>query len=409
MRASIYNAMPEAGIGKLVDFMRDLKNARAEHREKMSKDKKTVTPNLELVRAQIDILDEKIQDLINERAELAFTVGESKGVLPNAVDYYRPEREAQVLRAVLERNDGPLSDSEILRLFREIMSACLARQQPLKIAYLGPEGTFTQQAVHRHFGHSVQALGHPAIETVFEQVKGAEADFGVVPIENSTQGIVSHTLDMFLEFDLKICGEIEMRIHHNLLTHSTSLAGIERIYAHQQSLSQCRAWLRRNLSTAETLPVSSNAEAARRVRTAPESAAIASQSAAEIYGVPILFSNIEDYPDNTTRFLVIGRQLFSPSGDDKSTLLLAGHEGPGLLYTLLEPLAKHRINMNRIESRPSRLGNWKYVFFVDVDGHAEEEPLQSALQALAERSDQARVLGSYPRAVLARRPRARKD
>ena len=192
-----------------------------------------------------------------------------------------------------------------------------------------------------------------------------------------------------------------MRIHHNLLTQSASLRGVERIYAHHQSLSQCKAWLRRNLPAAETLPVASNAEAARRVRNAPDAAAIASQSAAEIYGVPVLFSNIEDYPDNTTRFLVIGRQLFNPSGDDKTTLLLAGHEGPGLLHTLLEPLARHRINMTRIESRPSKLGNWKYVFFVDVDGHAAEEPLQSALRELAERSDQTRVLGSYPRAVLA--------
>jgi chorismate mutase/prephenate dehydratase len=358
---------------------------------------------LQAVRQQIDALDEKIQSLISERARLAFAVGESKGELPHAVDYYRPEREAQVLRSVLERNEGPLSDAEMLRLFREIMSVCLARQEPLKIAYLGPEGTFTQQAVHRHFGHSVQALGHPAIETVFEQVQGAEADFGVVPIENSTQGIVSHTLDMFLDSDLKICGEVEMRIHHNLLTHATGLAGIERVYGHHQSLSQCRAWLRRNLEGIEMLPVSSNAEAARRVRHAPEAAAIASMAAAEIYGVPALFSNIEDNPDNTTRFLIIGRQLFSPSGEDKSTLLLAGHEGPGLLYRLLEPLARHQVNMNRIESRPSRLGRWKYVFFVDVDGHVDEEPLKSALAELVESGGQVRILGSYPRAVMARK------
>jgi chorismate mutase/prephenate dehydratase len=361
---------------------------------------------LDAVRAQIDALDVRIQALISERAELAFQVGASKGALPHAVDYYRPEREAQVLRAVLERNQGPLSDAEILRLFREIMSACLARQEPLKIAYLGPEGTFTQQAVHRHFGHSVQALGHPGIETVFEQVQGAEADFGVVPIENSTQGIVSHTLDMFLESELKICGEVEMRIHHNLLTHSDSLAGLERVYAHHQSLSQCRNWLRRNLPQVEAIPVSSNAEAARRVRNAPEAAAIASQSAAEIYGVPILFSMIEDNPDNTTRFLVIGRQLFGRSGDDKTTLLMAGNEGPGLLHALLEPLARHNVNMTRIESRPARTGNWEYVFFVDVEGHVEDPGLAAALEALAEVSAQTRVLGSYPRAVLARSGKA---
>ncbi len=352
------------------------------------------------MRKHIDALDTQIQSLISERAELAYKVGASKGALPHAVDYYRPEREAQVLRGVLERNNGPLSDSEMLRLFREIMSACLARQEPLKIAYLGPEGTFTQQAVYRHFGHSVQALGHPAIETVFEQVQGAEADFGVVPIENSTQGIVSHTLDMFLDSDLKICGEVEMRIHHNLLTLSDSLAGLERVYAHHQALSQCRTWIRRNLPQVETIPVSSNAEAARRVRSAPEAAAIASQSAAEVYGVPVLFSRIEDNPDNSTRFLVIGRQLFSPSGDDKTTLLMAGNEGPGLLHKLLEPLARYQVNMTRIESRPSRTGKWEYVFFVDVAAHVEDEALGAALKSLANVSSQVRVLGSYPRAVL---------
>ncbi|NND45174.1 MAG: prephenate dehydratase [Xanthomonadales bacterium] len=361
------------------------------------------TPSsLEDVRRRIDALDQRIQVLISERAELAFAVGESKGSLPHAVDYYRPEREAQVLRGVLERNRGPLSDDEMLRLFREIMSACLARQEPLKIAYLGPEGTFTQQAVYKHFGHSVQALGHAGIESVFEQVQGAEADFGVVPIENSTQGIVTHTLDMFLDSDLHICGEVEMRIHHNLLTRSESLSGIERVYAHQQSLSQCRGWLRRNLAGVECVPVSSNAEAARRVRNAPEAAAIASRSAAEIYGVPILFSRIEDNPDNSTRFLVIGRHLFKASGDDKTTLLLAGNEGPGLLHALLEPLAQHKVNMTRIESRPAQTANWEYVFFVDVEGHVDDEPLSRALKALAAVSDQTRVLGSYPRAVLPR-------
>lgn len=362
---------------------------------------KEAKPSLDAVRARIDALDTQIQALISERAELAFAVGASKGELPHAVDYYRPEREAQVLRGVLERNQGPLSNEEILRLFREIMSACLARQEPLKIAYLGPEGTFTQQAVYRHFGHSVQALGHPGIETVFEQVQGAEADFGVVPIENSTQGIVSHTLDMFLDSDLKICGEVEMRVHHNLLTLSDSLASLERVYAHHQALSQCRNWLRRNLPQVEAIPVSSNGEAARRVRNTPEAAAVASRSAAEIYGVPILFTRIEDNPDNRTRFLVIGRQLFSRSGDDKTTLLLAGKESPGLLHALLEPLARHRVNMTRIESRPAQTGNWEYVFFVDIEGHVEDEPVDRALAALREVSAETRVLGSYPRAVLA--------
>jgi len=356
------------------------------------------------VRERIDALDRQIQRLINERAELAFEVGRSKGSLPTAVDYYRPEREAQVLRGVLERNEGPLSDSEMLRLFREIMSACLARQEPLRVAYLGPEGTFTQQAVYRHFGHSVLATGQATIEAVFEQVQGEEADFGVVPIENSTQGVVSHTLDLFITSPLHICGEIELRIHHNLLTHATSLSTLDRIYAHQQSFSQCKAWLKHNLPGVELIAVSSNAEAARRVRSAPEAAAIAGLTAAEIYGVPVLFSDIEDRKDNTTRFLLIGRERFSPSGDDKSTLLLAGDEGPGLLHRLLAPLAEHGINMTRIESRPSLAGTWQYVFFVDVDGHADEAPLRNALAEMHELGGRCRLLGSYPRAVLARLP-----
>lgn len=364
---------------------------------------------LQAVRERINALDTQIQKLISERAELAFEVGQTKGDLASAVEYYRPEREAQVLRAVLERNEGPLSDAEMLRLFREIMSACLARQEPMKIAYLGPEGTFTQQAVYRHFGHSVLATGQVTIEGVFEQVQGGEADFGVVPVENSTQGVVSHTLDLFIQSSLKICGEIELRIHHNLLTQARSLGGVERVYAHQQALSQCKSWLKRNLPAAELIAVSSNAEAAKRVRTAPEAAAIAGLSAAEIYGIPVLFSRIEDHPDNTTRFLVIGRDLFSPSGDDKSTILLAGDEGPGLLHALLSPLAKHEINMSRIESRPAPGGNWEYVFFIDVDGHAEESPLRDALTEMNELGGNCHVLGSYPRAVMARLPGAEEE
>jgi len=354
---------------------------------------------LDELRQQIDTLDAQIQALISARAGLARTVRESKGQLENAVDYYRPEREAQVLRAVRKRNEGPISDAEMLRLFREIMSVCLAQQEPLKIAYLGPEGTFTQQAVNQHFGHSVQALGVTGIDDVFAQVESTEADFGVVPVENSNQGIVSHTLDRFVDSDLKICGEIEMAIHQNLLSQAKSLADIERIYSHQQSLSQCRNWIRQHLPTAECIAVSSNAEAARRVRYSPDAAAISSKSAADIYGVPILFARIEDRPDNATRFLVIGRQILTPSGDDKTSLLLAGDEGPGALHSLLTPLARHSLNMSRIESRPARAGRWSYVFFIDVDGHVETEPLKSALEEMQNQASLTRVLGSYPKAV----------
>jgi chorismate mutase/prephenate dehydratase len=354
---------------------------------------------LDEVRQKIDALDAQIQSLISARASLARAVGESKGQLENAVDYYRPEREAKVLRAVMERNQGPISDAEMLRLFREIMSVCLAQQEPLKIAYLGPEGTFTQQAVNQHFGHSVQALGVTGIDDVFSQVESSEADFGVVPVENSNQGIVSHTLDRFVDSDLKICGEIEMAIHQNLLSTAKSLGDIERIYSHQQSLSQCKNWIRQHLPKAECIAVSSNAEAARRVRYSPDAAAISSKSAAEIYGVPILFAHIEDRADNATRFLVIGRQILTPSGDDKTSLLLAGDEGPGALHSLLTPLARHSLNMSRIESRPARAGRWSYVFFIDVDGHAETEPLKSALAEMQKQASLTRVLGSYPKSV----------
>jgi chorismate mutase/prephenate dehydratase len=366
-----------------------------------SRKKAAADQPLSAVRKEIDQLDEQIQSLISARARLAFKVRASKGEFTHAADYYRPEREAQVLRQVIQRNQGPLSDAEMVRLFREIMSACLAQQEPLKIAYLGPEGTFTQQAVNRHFGHSILALSHPSIDGVFEQVQNSEADFGVIPVENSSQGIVSHTLDMFLTSDLHICGEIELRVHQNLMTHGRSLNEIERIYSHQQSLSQCKGWIRAHLPNAELVAVSSNAEAARRVRTAPEAAAIAGQSAAEVYGVPILFSNIEDRPDNTTRFLVVGRHLLAPSGRDKTTLLLAGHNGPGLLFSLLQPLEKQSVNMTRIESRPASLGKWEYVFFVDIDGHAADAPVAAALAELKQVSKLCRVLGSYPRAVTA--------
>lgn len=363
-------------------------------------DSKKPDDSLGAIRQEIDRLDQSIQELISERARLAYQVRESKGVSKGAIDYFRPEREAQVLRGVLERNQGPLSDSEMLRLFREIMSACLAQQEPLKVAYLGPEGTFTQQAVNRHFGHSVHALSMPSIDEVFEQVQAGDADFGVVPVENSTQGIVSHTLDMFLLSDLKICGEIELRVHQNLLTLAKSVTQVERVYSHEQSLSQCKAWLRTHLPGVELIAVGSNSEAARRVRNAPEAAAIAGRSAADVYGLPILFSDIEDRPDNTTRFLVIGRQVFEPSGKDKTTLLISGHEGPGLLYTLLKPLQEHAVNMTRIESRPARQGKWAYVFFVDLEGHIQDPEIKAALADMEKVSKVSRVLGSYPRAIL---------
>ena len=367
----------------------------------MAKASKAPKPDISDVRDRIDEIDRQIQSLINERAEFAQQIGISKGELAEAVDYYRPEREAEVLRAVLERNEGPLRDEEMLRLFREIMSACLAQQEPLKIGFLGPEGTFTQSAVYKHFGHSVRALPFGTIDEVFQEVENGAADFGVVPIENSTEGTVNNTLDMFLTSPLKIGGEIELRIEQHLIGRVASLESIERICAHEQALAQCRGWLREYLPHVELIGVSSNAAGARRARDEGGTAAIGGDAAAEVYDLKILVNNIEDRADNATRFLVIGRELLTPSGKDKTTILVsASHtEGAGVLHELLQPLATHGVNLTFIESRPSRRKNWEYVFFIDVDGHAQETPLADALEELEKRCTLFRVVGAYPTAL----------
>ena len=354
------------------------------------------------IRDSIDAIDARIHALLNERARYAQLVGISKSESGKAVDYYRPEREAEVLRLALERNQGPLRNEEIARLFREIMSACLAQQEPLKVAFLGPEGTFTQAAVLKHFGSSVRALPLPAIDEVFHEVEGGIADFGVVPIENSSEGTVNHTLDMFLSSALKICGEVELRINHHLMGKMTGTDAVKRVCAHAQALAQCRGWLDEQLPDVERVAVASNAEGARRARDERGTAAIASRAAAEIYGLNLLAHEIEDRQDNTTRFLVVGRKLFSASGADRTTLLVSGvnTDDAGALFRLLEPLAEHRVNMTRIESRPSRKRQWDYVFFIDIEGHVSDPPVAKALAALEERASLFKVLGSYPRAVL---------
>ena len=360
------------------------------------------SPALAAVRERIDNVDQQIQRLLNERARLAQRVGLTKSRNEAGAEFYRPEREAQVLRAVRERNRGPLRDEEVVRLFREIMSACLAQQEPLKVAYLGPEATFSQTAVLTHFGHSVRSLPLGSIDEVFHEVESAAADFGVVPIENSTEGTVNHTLDRFLASPLKVCGEVELRIHHHLMGNMNALGRIVRICSHPQSLAQCRLWLQEHLPEVEQIPVASNGEAARRARDERGTAAIAGQTAAEVYGLKVLAGEIEDRADNSTRFLVLGRKLLAPSGEDRSTLLVSvGHtDAPGALHRLLEPLARHRVSMTRIESRPSHRRKWDYVFFIDIDGHAEEPHVARALASLKRRASLFRLLGSYPRAVL---------
>jgi chorismate mutase/prephenate dehydratase len=355
---------------------------------------------LRQIRECIDDLDRRIQELVNERARCAQQVARVKADAGEEASFYRPEREAAILREIQARNRGPLSDEEIARLFREIMSACLALEEKLEVAFLGPEGTFTQEAALKHFGHSVGTVPLASIDDVFREVASGAAHYGVVPVENSTEGVVSHTLDLFLQSTLRICGEVLLRIHDHLLVRAGGMQDIRRVYSHQQSFAQCREWLDTHLPHAERIAVSSNAEAARLASREAGAAAIAGDAAGRIYGFTALASNIEDDPDNTTRFLVIGRQEVPPCGQDKTTLLVSGSNRSGLLHDLLGPLARNGISMTRLESRPSGRGLWEYVFFIDIEGHVQDERVATAIAEMEQEASLLKVLGSYPRAVL---------
>jgi len=355
---------------------------------------------LAVLRQQIDAVDRQLLDLISERADLAQQIAQVKAQSGEDSAYYRPDREASVLKKVLEHNQGPLSDEEMARLVREVMSACLALEQKLQVAFLGPSGTFTEEAAYKHFGHSIQTLATSGIDDVFREVESDNANYGVVPIENSTQGIVNSTLDMFLESTLSIVGEVELRVHQHLLSNVDKLSEIEVLYSHQQSLAQCKKWLETNLPGIKRVPVSSNADAAKRAASENNAAAIASETAAAVYELTIQNRKIEDSPDNTTRFLIIGKQQVEPTDDDKTTLLISARNKPGALYSLLQPLAKNNVSMTRIESRPSHCVNWEYVFFLDLEGHINNDTIKNCVAELKAEADLLKVLGSYPRAVL---------
>ena len=352
------------------------------------------------LREQIDALDLQIMQAISDRARCAQQVAEVKKQQGDSA-YYKPEREAQVLRHIMEQNSGPLDNEEMARLFRQIMSACLALEQPVKVAFLGPEGTFTQEAALKHFGDSAISVPMAAIDEVFRDVLAGSCDYGVVPVENSTEGVISHTLDSFMDSSLKICGEVELRIHQNLLIGpNTNKDNITRVYSHAQSLAQCRQWLNSNLPNVERVAVSSNAEAAKRVQGDWNSAAIAGDMSCKLYGLEKLNDKIEDNPDNSTRFLIIGREDVPPSGDDRTSIVVSVQNKTGALHDLLEPFRRNNVDMTRLESRPSRSSKWSYVFFIDFVGHIDDESVAAVLKELSAAVADLKVLGSYPRAVL---------
>ena len=355
------------------------------------------------LRSKIDKIDQDIGELISERARCALEVANIKKRNSDQTDptFYRPEREAQVLRRAMERNKGPLKNEEFARLFREIMSACLALERPIKVAYLGPEGTYTQEAALKHFGHSALVTPMSAIDEVFREVASEATQYGVVPVENSTGGVVTHTLDSFIGSNVKICGEVVLRIHHNLLVSDvTNVENITRIYSHAQSLAQCRKWLDAYYPRAERIAVSSNAEAAKRIKGEWNSAAIAGEMASKIYGLKIQCEKIEDQPDNSTRFLIIGDHDVDVSGDDKTSVVVSMKNEPGALHNLLEPFHRNGIDLTRIESRPSLNGPWNYVFFIDFTGHKSNATIKNALAEVRDRAVDLKILGSYPKGVL---------
>lgn len=353
------------------------------------------------VRARIDGIDDRIRALLNERARCALKIGEIKGAHGGeAPSFYRPERESIVLRRLRAENEGPLSGDDIERLFREVISCCLALEQPTSVAYLGPQGTYTEAAAIRQFGHAAHLTSVASIGEVFREVEADSARYGVVPVENSTEGVVNITLDCFLRSRLRICAEIEMPIHHALSVRpGTDADSISVIYSHGQSLAQCRIWLDAHFPKAERKPVASNAEAARIVAGEGGSAAIASRVAAERYGLTVLKRNIEDEPDNRTRFLVIGKDDVLPSGNDKTSILVSIRDRPGALFDILKPIHERGISLSRIETRPSRVGAWDYVFFIDLFGHRTNRNVKAALADIGSVAVAVKTLGSYPRAL----------
>lgn len=352
------------------------------------------------LRARIDAIDDTLLKLLSERASIAQAVGRAK----KGEKIYRPEREAQIVRRLREANPGPLSGETVERLIREVMSACRALEETTRVAYLGPAGTFSQQAVGKHFGQDIDALAEADIDACFHAVETGRADFAVVPVENSTEGAVGRTLDLIVSSPLRICGEVILPVHQTLMRKTAGREGIARVYGHAQSLAQCQQWLARHLPHAERIPVVSNAEGARRAAAEPDAATLGSEAAAALYALTVVDRRVEDESSNTTRFLVLGRTDALPSGCDKTSLVMGARNQPGAVVELLRPLAEAGISMSRLESRPARretsgTGGWEYLFFVVCEGHRQDARLAAALAEIESRAAFLKILGSYPAAL----------
>jgi chorismate mutase/prephenate dehydratase len=358
--------------------------------------KPSVEARLAALREKIDAVDASIVELLNRRAQLATEVGEVKREVDAPV--FRPEREAQVIARMRSLNKGPLPGTAIEAVYREVISACRELERRMRVAYLGPPGTFSEQALLVYFGSGVEPLACQSIDEIFRATEAGAADFGVVPVENSSEGAVNRSLDLFLQTPLRICGEVSVPVRHNLLTASGSMEGVQRVCAHSQALAQCLGWLDRNVQGIERVPVSSNSEAARMASVDPHTAAVASEVAAVRYGLKIVAPGIQDDPHNRTRFAVVGHYDCAPSGDDQTSLILSVPDRAGAMHALIEPLARHGVSMKRFESRPARQGTWEYYFYIDVIGHQRDEAVAGALAELRAKAAYCKVIGSYPRA-----------
>jgi len=348
------------------------------------------------LRRQIDAIDDQILDLLNQRARLVIAVGKAK--TDSRGDFYVPSREQAIHARLSAANPGPFPEEGVRRVFREIISASLSLEQPLKVAFLGPQGTFTHVAAMQQFGFSAQLVPIKSIPSIFDEVGRNRANYGVVPVENSNEGVVSHTLDMFMESDLKIIAEVLIEVSHDLLSRSGKIEDVRKVISHPQALGQCRAWLEENLPDVPLVDVASTAQAAQLAAEDEGVAAIASEAAATLYGLRAVKHRIEDNPNNFTRFLVIGRQMPDPGGADKTSIMFSVRDEPGILYRMLEPFSKRGINLSKIESRPMKGRAWEYIFFLDLEGHIRDERIASAIEELHQYCQFLKVLGSYPKA-----------